>query len=71
MADDCLFYGHLVSFTATWYILLDIWYFLLAFGTFSPFWYVVHTKINLATLLLPNLPPRTSKDESIQLFAPM
>jgi hypothetical protein len=33
-----LFYGHLVYFTAIWYILL-------LFGIFSPFWYVVPRKI--------------------------
>jgi hypothetical protein len=50
MKDDGIFYGHLVYFTAIWYIL---WSFGLVSGQlvcFSSFWYVVHTKKNLAIL---------------------
>jgi hypothetical protein len=38
MEDVGIFNGHLVYFTAIWYIL---W----LFGVFSPFWYVVPRKI--------------------------
>jgi hypothetical protein len=39
-----IFYGQMVYFKAIWYIL---W----SFGIFFPFWYVVHTEKNLATLM--------------------
>jgi ABC-type spermidine/putrescine transport system permease subunit II len=44
MEDFGIFYGHLVYFTAIWYVL---WPFRIVYGHlvyFSPFWYVCCTK---------------------------
>jgi hypothetical protein len=40
MEDFGIVYGHLVNFTAIWYMyFLAIWYILWLLGKFLPFWY--------------------------------
>jgi hypothetical protein len=49
MEYDCILNGHLLYFTAIWYILWPFWYILWSFGIFFPV-LVLCTRKNLATL---------------------